>query len=83
MRLERLFASPGWKDVEAWILVNKMESVGRVLNASSWEQNRVAHGARLAFQMMEEMPQATELEFEQMADTARNAIQEDDALDNE
>lgn len=83
MRLERLFETPGWTDLMKWALVNKMATAERQLNASNWEQNRVAYGARLAFDMLTEFEKATEMEYEHIAASAQEAAQTDEALDNE
>lgn len=83
MRLERLFEQPGWDDIERWALVNRMASAERQLNAQNWDQNRVAHGARLAFEMLENLKAATEHEFEALAADAQQAAEIDDSLENE
>jgi hypothetical protein len=82
-KLEKLFGSEGWAEIERWAVVNRMMSVERQLNATSWEQNRVAFGARQAFEMLEQLRESTEREFIQMAEDAKAAIDSEDAYDNE
>lgn len=82
-RLEKLFGSEGWQEIERWAVVNRMVSAERQLNATTWEQNRVAYGARQAFEMLEQLRDTTEKEFTQMAEDAKAAIEQQDAFDNE
>lgn len=83
MRMERLFGSPGWEDVMQWALVNKAAAGKRQMDATSWDQNRVAYGARLAFEMLEQLATGTEAEFEQFAASAQEAAEVDETLENE
>lgn len=82
-RLEKLFGEAGWQEIERWAVVNKVLSVDRQLNATTWEQSRVAYGARQAFEMLEQLRESTEKEFAQMAEDARAAKEEQEAYDNE
>lgn len=83
VRLEKLFGSEGWKDIEAWGTVNAAVSTNRQLTASSWDQFNIAQGARLAYQSVVELRAATELEYEQLAEDAQTTAENDDSLDHE
>lgn len=67
MRVERTFESDGWKDIERWAEQNAEQSAIRQLNASTWEQARVEHGMRLAFLMLANLRETTELEYQARA----------------
>ncbi len=66
-RLERLFKSEGWKDVMAWAALNSEDQKQRQLHAPTWEQNRLAYGAWLAFDMLASLEETTLKEFEALA----------------
>lgn len=67
-RLERLFGQPGWKDVEAWAKNNAQEQLMRAAHANTWDQNRIAMGARLAYLTLVQLVEQTHAEFEALAD---------------
>jgi hypothetical protein len=83
VRLEKLFGSEGWKDIEAYAKVNAMVALDRQMNAGSWDQFTLAKGARLAYQSVAELQATTELEFEQLAADAQAAAENDDSIENE
>lgn len=68
--LERTFDSKGWKIIEVWAQQRAIEEHHRAAMASSWEDHRVATGARLAYEQLANLRDTTELEFTQLAEQA-------------
>jgi hypothetical protein len=66
-RFESLFAHPGWKDVMAWAAAERASQHDRLTYATTWEANRVAYGAMLAFARLETLQETTEQLFAQSA----------------
>jgi hypothetical protein len=87
MALERLFESDGWHIVKAWADTCCGEALNRIVNSQSWDQNRVAVGARIAYLHMLNLESATEAEFTQYVEQAKeakvDAEEAEDAQDNE
>lgn len=75
MELERLFASKGWKIVQATAQENANTAFNLGANASSWAENRVAFGNRIAWQTILNFEESTQQLFEQRAATALQAAE--------
>lgn len=73
MELERLFASKGWRIFIATAKDNANAAYAVGANASTWEENRVAYGNRMAWQYVLALEEATEQEFEAKAARASHA----------
>lgn len=79
--LERMFDTPGWKLVEEWAKTNAQQQFHRAALAGSWEENRMALGARLAYEVIAGLRDSTEAEFIAKAeDAALNGQYEEEAL---
>lgn len=72
-KLERLFESPGWALVQEWAQAQRENVTSRLISANTWEQNRLMSGARSAFMLLENLQNATEAEFEALADANESA----------
>lgn len=87
MALERLFESDGWHIVKAWADQCAGEHLLRIVNSTSWDQNRVAVGARIAFLQMLNLEGSTEAEYSAFVEQAKTAKVDaedaEDAQDNE
>lgn len=81
--LEAVFRLPGWKLIEDWANANADIMRYRGADASNWDTNRLALGARTAFEQLAQFQESTEREFEQMADDNKARLQAGDDLDYE
>ncbi len=81
--LERMFESKGWQVVQAWAASRAENEMRRAAFTGTWEDHRLATGARLAYEQFVNLREATEQEFVDLAEQAMLAEQEDEALDNE
>jgi hypothetical protein len=80
VQLERLFTSDGWSLVEEWAAEQHGSALARVVSATTWEANRQAFGAAQAFAAVRSLREASEAEFEAMADAnAQSVVEEDEA----
>lgn len=77
-QLEEVFSLPGWKLLEEWAEQKAMEAGVRGANATSWEDNRQQLGARLVFEEIVTLRDATYNEFEVIALQARLDTEEAD-----
>lgn len=77
--LERLFDSPGWALVVKLAAEWSETAKERAASAQTWEDNRFAAGQRFAYYHFTKLEEATELEFQQMAEKAKE--QEDETPD--
>lgn len=73
MELERLFASKGWKIVQKLAEENAQIAHNTGANASTWADNRVALGNKLAWMSIANFEKDTEAVYEQKAQQARAA----------
>lgn len=77
--LERTFDSKGWKIVEAWASVRAQEEFQRAAMAGTWEDHQRATGARMAYEQVAALREATELEFLNLAESnLLNTIEEEE-----
>lgn len=81
--LESVFGMPGWRLVEDWALANVELMRMRGADAGTWDVNRMALGARTAFEQLASFRASTEREFEQMAEDNKAKLQVGDSLDYE
>lgn len=81
--LESLFESDGWKWIKAWAVANADERLGRLIGASSWEQNRTEFGARFAYLHMLNIEAETEAAYQQLIDEIKEKKQEQEEEGNE
>lgn len=84
MALESLFDSDGWKIVMALSQKNAAEALQRAALANSWAENRMAVGNSLAWNNIWNLEQQAEVQFHEMASTARDgALAEAIAIEDE
>lgn len=88
MALTRLFEMPGWAIVQKWAESNYEDSRERAASASTWDQNRIAVGERVVYDVLRKMEEITEREYSTLAeDNARkNEVEDvdtDDLLSHE
>jgi hypothetical protein len=76
--LEKLFTSPGWALFKEFAELEAKMQLDRLVNASSWDQNRLATGARAAYTHVANLQEITELQFSQLAETNREAAEGQD-----
>jgi hypothetical protein len=81
METSRVFAEPGWKRLVKFYeeKVDAMLTSGA--NATSWEDNRVAYGLRLAYEEFIALEDTLESYFSSISDAvteAQQAAEEDD-----
>lgn len=69
--LTRMFESEHWKAVVHWADTNAKEQVERIVNAQTWDVNRLATGERAAFLKIVHLEATTENEFLSLVDQAR------------
>jgi hypothetical protein len=81
--LERTFDSKGWKIVEAWAVQRAQEEFQRAGFAATWEDHQRATGARMAFEQLAALRDATELEFVNLAESNMLNQQEEEELNHE
>lgn len=62
-QLERTFESPGWQLLAERLRAQADDAAQRELNAKSWEENRVWHGARAALLQVANYADVIEKEF--------------------
>lgn len=77
-KLEALFEHPGWKIVEEFAQASAQQQAQRTLNANSWDEHRLATGARMAFAQIAALPEVTENEFANLAAQAAQAQEDSD-----
>ena len=75
---EQGFDSPFWKDLKALAESEVVNAAQRGANADTWENNRIALGARLIWEYIAHMEDAIENEFRQYIDQQRIATQSRD-----
>lgn len=75
MLLQRFFESEYWPLFRSWAAASANEWTLRQLNAASWDANRVALGARGAFETIGTLEEATDLEFANYAKEAQEALE--------
>jgi hypothetical protein len=78
--LEAVFRLPGWKLIEEWAQANAEIMRYRGADAANWETNRMALGARTAFEQLVQFREATEREFEQMIVDAKERLEAVDEI---
>ena len=78
MKLERLFGTPGWDVIARWAEMNRDEARDRAASAQTWEENRIAVGMRMAYDMFAQLQKVHELEFEELARERRAAKEDED-----
>lgn len=83
MTLERMFQSDGWKVLMAWAVENHEQQMIRAVMAPSWEDHRIATGARLALEQVIRFEQTTEAEYQQRAEDAMLSAESDDEVEYE
>lgn len=81
--LEAVFRLPGWKLIEDWANANAEIMRYRGADASNWDTNRLALGARTAFEQLAQFQESTEREFEQMIVDAKERIDSVDEIEYE
>lgn len=89
MALTKLFEMPGWVIIQTWAERNYEESRDRAASASSWDQNRIAVGERIVYDVLRKMEEITEREYSALSeDMARRneetlEVDSDDLLSHE
>lgn len=76
MKAEKFFASEFWPWLQTWAKANAAQQLDRVINAETWEFNRLAYGARFAYDTMANLENITNYEFEQLAQASLDAEQD-------
>lgn len=82
-KLESLFEHPGWKIVQEFAETSAGSQAERSLNARTWDEHRLATGARMAFAQVANLPVVTENEFSNLAAQqaqAKEETEEDEAF---
>jgi len=74
--LERLFEQPAWNTVKLWATNNAREQEVRLINAATWDENRIAAGARAAYLHVLNIEEVTEHEFRLLGQ--QNVVAADD-----
>lgn len=82
-QLERLFDSDGWRLVTALASELAESCKERAANAQTWEDNRFAAGQRLAYVHITKLEEATETEFQAMAQSAKAKKDSDASNDDD
>jgi N-acyl-L-homoserine lactone synthetase len=72
-KLERLFDSDGWKLVVKLFAELAEMTKERCIDAHTWEANRFAAGQLWGYIHVTKLEEATEAEFQQMANIAKEA----------
>lgn len=70
VKYERMFDTPGWALIEEWARLNSQQQFMRAAYAGSWEENRIALGARLVYEQIANLRNTTEAEFMAKAEQA-------------
>ena len=86
MLLERLFEHPSWPAIMAWAEINANEQTSRLIFCKTWDENRMAAGARAAYTHLLNIENVTDLEFKAYAEQNKSEKSEsiaDDVTDNE
>ena len=78
MAMERLFDQEGWKLFQGWCSLNADEQLSRLVNCKTWEENRMAVGARAAFLLALNVENVTDAEFRNHAKDNKPAMARDD-----
>lgn len=73
MELARVFAEPGWQKVVKAYQEKTEAMVTAGANATSWEENRIAYGLRLAYEEFATLEEVTESMFLQISDSVLEA----------
>lgn len=81
--LENLFAHPGWNLIVQFLEIEAENQNIRAANAASWDENRLAVGARAAYAQLAKLAESTEHEFALLAEQAREAALAEDEGDFE
>lgn len=81
LKLEKLFGMPGWAIMEKWAEGNRDEARDRAASASTWEENRIAVGQRIAFDTFANLRRISEMEFEMLA--ANNAAEKEEESEDD
>lgn len=83
MQAEKMFSSDFWIWMQKWAEDNAAEQRERVVNAATWDFNRVATGARYAFELLANLEKVTETEFANVAAQAAESKESEVEQDNE
>lgn len=67
MQLEKLFAQPGWRVVVALATQKVAEALQQAAFASSWDNNRIAMGAHLAWRGIQNLEKDTQALYSEKA----------------
>lgn len=78
VKLERMFGTPGWLLLEQWAEKSAIEQKERAALATTWDQNRIAVGALSAYQQVAGLQEATEREFEALAEDQQSKTKDEE-----
>jgi len=79
---ELMFESNGWKLMAEWFEFQFEATRAAVLNATTWEANRLQAGKLAVIQDLLKLPESTAAEFEALA-MATQSSEEEEVLDGE
>lgn len=77
LALTRVFESEGWRYIEEEILERLAAASARKLQASNWEDNRVADGEMRAYATVLNMPESVEITSEDDLSAFKESLGED------
>jgi diphthamide synthase subunit DPH2 len=80
---EKVFDQKGWGFILGWLQGQIQEQAVRAINASSWDDHRVATGARIAYEQLASLRESVEAEFIARAEENMLNAKEDDELEYE
>lgn len=81
--LEAMFGSEGWGWVKVWATAHQQEQLLRIVNAGSWEDNRIAKGGLLTFERILGIEQEVEAEYLAYVEDNKNKEHTEIEEDNE
>ena len=76
MALTRIFEMPGWAHIQKWAELNYEDARDRGSAAGTWEQNRIAFGERIVYDVLRKMEDITEREYTLIAEQNAAKLQE-------
>jgi hypothetical protein len=81
--LERMFSTPGWALIEETFKQRAEGHQQRELSSQNWDHTLLNRGARLAFQELANLREATEQEFSAISEQQALRAQLEDEIDHE
>ncbi len=80
---EDTFSTPGWKLIIEWAEAESVKETVRAATATTWDQNRIAHGTQLAMNQFANLAEYVLTEYANMAEQAKLDSEVEEAEDYE